>query len=169
MPRRSIEISSFKHVNPIPTASRVGPLLVSSVIGPRDPGGGDTPDDVGAQLTNLFHHVGEMLAAADADWRHVAKMNFYVADIAVRDAINGPWVEHFPDPASRPARHTQVSPTAGRAVVDFWRTSMTELGHSTHCGRAAPRWKRGYRCEPLLAGSPPTRVTTTSASTCSTV
>jgi enamine deaminase RidA (YjgF/YER057c/UK114 family) len=120
MPRRSIEISGFKHVNPIPTASRVGPLLVSSVIGPRDPGGGDTPDEVGAQLTNLFHHVGEMLAAADADWRHIAKMNFYVADIAVRDAINGPWLEHFPDPASRPARHTQVSATAGRAVTcDF--------------------------------------------------
>jgi 2-iminobutanoate/2-iminopropanoate deaminase len=47
-------------------------------------------------------------------------MNFYVADIAVRDAINGPWLEHFPDPASRPARHTQVSSTAGRAVTcDF--------------------------------------------------
>ena len=101
MPRRSIEIASFQHANPIPAASRVGPLLASSIIGPRDP-------------------VGEMLNAAGADWRHVAKMTFYVADIAVRDAINGPWTEHFPDPASRPARHTQVSATAGRAVTcDF--------------------------------------------------
>jgi 2-iminobutanoate/2-iminopropanoate deaminase len=120
MTRRSIEISSFKHVNPIPTASRVGPLLVSSVIAPRDPDGGGMPDDVGAQLANLFHHVGEMLTAADADWRHIAKMNFYVADAAVREEINKPWVEHFPDPASRPARHTQVLPTAGRMVTcDF--------------------------------------------------
>jgi 2-iminobutanoate/2-iminopropanoate deaminase len=117
MPRRSIEIASFQHVNPIPVASRVGPLLVSSVIGPRDPGGEGVPDDVDAQLVNLFHHVGEMLEAAGAEWRHIAKMTFYVADIAVRDAINGPWTEHFPDPASRPARHTQVSPTAGRAVT----------------------------------------------------
>ena len=66
------------------------------------------PEDVDGQLANLFHHVGEMLAAAGADWRHVVKMTFYVPDIAVRDAINGPWLEHFPDPASRPARHTQL-------------------------------------------------------------
>jgi 2-iminobutanoate/2-iminopropanoate deaminase len=120
MPRRSIEIASFQHANPIPAASRLGPLLVSSVIGPRDPGGEGVPEEVDAQLVNLFHHVGQMLDAAGADWRHIAKMTFYVADIAVRDAINRPWTEHFPDPASRPARHTQVSPTAGRAVTcDF--------------------------------------------------
>jgi hypothetical protein len=47
-------------------------------------------------------------------------MTFYVADIAVRDAINAPWTERFPDPASRPARHTQVLPTAGRFIsCDF--------------------------------------------------
>jgi enamine deaminase RidA (YjgF/YER057c/UK114 family) len=120
MPRTSIEIDTFHHANPIPAASRVGPLLVSSIIPPRDPGSDRMPDDVGAQLTNLFHHVGAMLKAAGADWRHVAKMTFYVADIAVRDAINQPWTERFPDPASRPARHTQVLPTAGRFVsCDF--------------------------------------------------
>jgi len=120
MPRTSIEIESFHHANPIPAASRVGPLLVSSIIPPRDPGGDGMPDDVGAQLSNLFHHVGAMLQAAGADWRHVAKMTFYVNDIAVRDAINAPWTERFPDPASRPARHTQVLPTAGRFVsCDF--------------------------------------------------
>ena len=120
MPRTSIEIDTFHHANPIPAASRIGPLLVSSIIGPRDPGGDRMPDDVDGQLSNLFHHVGAMLTAAGADWRHVAKMTFYVADIAVRDAINQPWTEHFPDPASRPARHTQVLPTAGRFVsCDF--------------------------------------------------
>jgi 2-iminobutanoate/2-iminopropanoate deaminase len=120
MPRTSIETESFRHANPIPAASRIGPLLVSSIIGPRDPAGDRVPDDVEGQLSNLFHHVGAMLEAAGADWRHVAKMTFYVADIAVRDAINQPWTEHFPDPASRPARHTQVLPTAGRFIsCDF--------------------------------------------------
>jgi 2-iminobutanoate/2-iminopropanoate deaminase len=120
MPRTSIETDSFRHANPIPAASRIGPLLVSSIIGPRDPGGDGVPDDVDGQLSNLFSHVGAMLEAAGADWRHVAKMTFYVADIAVRDAINKPWTEHFPDPSSRPARHTQVLPTAGRFIsCDF--------------------------------------------------
>ena len=41
MPRRSIEANSVHHVNPIPTASRVGPLLMSSIIPPRNPGADD--------------------------------------------------------------------------------------------------------------------------------
>ena len=85
------------------------------------------PDDVDGQLANLFHHVGEMLEAAGADWRHVVKMTFYVPDLAVRDAINGPWAEHFPDPASRPARHTQVAPAAARpSAATSSPTSTTE-------------------------------------------
>ncbi len=120
MPRRSIEIEGFGHVNPIPAASRVGPLLVSSIIPARDPGGDRIPDDVESQLANLFHHVGAMLAAAGADWRHIAKMTFYVPDLALREAINGPWAERFPDPESRPARHTQIAPGGAKVVsCDF--------------------------------------------------
>jgi 2-iminobutanoate/2-iminopropanoate deaminase len=120
MPRRSIEIATFAHQNPIPTASRIGPLLVSSIIGAVDPGTRHVPETVEAQLANLFTHVGAMLEAGGAEWRHVAKMTFFVPDISYRDAINGPWVEHFPDPASRPARHTQVTAGGGRAVsCDF--------------------------------------------------
>jgi len=33
----------LQHVNPIPAASRVGPLLLSSVIAPRDPTVVDLP------------------------------------------------------------------------------------------------------------------------------
>ena len=120
MARRSIEIDSFKHVNPIPAASRIGPLLVSSVIVSRDPGTDHVPTDVDAQLANLFHHVGEMLEAAGADWRHVAKMTFFVPDLAMREAINKPWVERFPDPEARPARHTQIAAGTGKAIsCDF--------------------------------------------------
>jgi enamine deaminase RidA (YjgF/YER057c/UK114 family) len=115
--RRSIDIQSFAHTNPIPAACQIGPLLVSSIIAPRDPGSPTIPDDVGAQLANLFHHAGEMLEAAGFGWDDVAKMTFYVPDIAVRDAINGPWAERFPDPVSRPARFTQVSPAGGKVVT----------------------------------------------------
>ena len=61
MTRRSINVDSFRHSNPIPAASRIGPLIASSVIVGRDPGEDTIPDDVDAQLANLFHHVGEML------------------------------------------------------------------------------------------------------------
>jgi 2-iminobutanoate/2-iminopropanoate deaminase len=112
MPRRSIDIEGFGHVNPIPAATRIGPLVVSSIISPFNPGARDIPEAVDDQIANLFHHVGAMLTAAGADWTNVAKMIFYVKDLATRDRLNAPWAERFPDPASRPARHTQLAPLA---------------------------------------------------------
>jgi 2-iminobutanoate/2-iminopropanoate deaminase len=119
MARKSIEIESFKHVNPIPAASRLGPLLVSSVIAPRDPGEATVPDTAEAQYANLFHHIGQMLEVAGADWRHIARITFFVPDAAFRDACNPIWVEHFPDADSRPARHTQVLSNTKIATCEF--------------------------------------------------
>jgi len=119
MPRQSIDVSSFTHVNPIPGACRIGPLLVSSVIVGRDAGASTIPESAEAQYRNIFHHIGQFLAAAGADWRHIAKITFFVPDIAFRDACNPVWAEHFPEPASRPARHTQVTAGAKFASCEF--------------------------------------------------
>ena len=56
---------------------------------------------------------------ADADWRHLARITFFVPDIAFRDACNPVWVQHFPDPTSRPARHTQVVGGSKFASCEF--------------------------------------------------
>ena len=34
-----------------------------------------------------------------------------------QDALNTEWVKMFPDPESRPARHTQATPAGGRSLV----------------------------------------------------
>jgi 2-iminobutanoate/2-iminopropanoate deaminase len=120
MSRKSIDIDGYRHSNPIPVATQIGPLIVSSVVAPTAPGGSAMPSDVNGQLDNLFHHVGEMLAAVGADWRHVVKMSFYSSEPAIRLAINGPWIERFPDPGSRPARHTHITPDGPNIVTcDF--------------------------------------------------
>ena len=119
MPRQSIDIASFTHANPIPGASRLGPLLVSSVIAGREPASSTVPDSAEAQYVNLFHHIGQFLAAAGGEWRHVARITFFVPDATFRDACNPIWVEHFPDPASRPARHTQVVSGSKLATCEF--------------------------------------------------
>jgi 2-iminobutanoate/2-iminopropanoate deaminase len=106
MLRQSIEIEGFGHQNPIPAASRIGPLLVSSVVAPMNPGTRDVPDDMDSQIANLFTHVGKILEAGGAGWDDVAKMTFFVSTMAFRDAINEPWAQRFPDPDRRPARHT---------------------------------------------------------------
>ena len=109
MPRQSFDIDTFQHANPIPCVTRIGPLVMSSVIVGRSPGSREIPDTIEEQIANLFDHTGEMLRAAGADWRHLAKMTFYMPSLDFRAQINDPWQAHFPDPTTRPARHTQLS------------------------------------------------------------
>ena len=105
--RQSIEIDGLNHKTAIPVASKIGPLLISSVIAPFNPGTRDVPNSIADQYANIFRHVGLMLEAANADWCHIAKMEFWTPT-ADKGALDPFWVEKFPDPASRPARHTHI-------------------------------------------------------------
>ena len=105
--RISIDIASLSHLAPIPTATRIGPLITCSITSPYNPGTRECPDAIAAQVENLFHHVGQMLDAAEATWEHIAKMTFYVVDLDVAlPALNQAWTEKFPDETSRPSRHS---------------------------------------------------------------
>jgi len=117
--RRSIHIPGLSHLTAIPVATRIGPLLVSSVIAPFDPGTRNVPDTIEEQIANIFTHVGAMLDAAGAAWADVAKMSFWLAEPAHRAAVEAPWLEHFPDDASRPSRHTHITKGAPTATADF--------------------------------------------------
>ena len=106
--RKSIHIDGLSHLTAIPVASRIGPLLVSSVIAPFDPGTRNVPATLEAQAANIFSHVEKMLTAAGGNWSHVAKMEFWAPSAEARAVIDGPWAQKFPDPESRPARHTHT-------------------------------------------------------------
>jgi 2-iminobutanoate/2-iminopropanoate deaminase len=117
MTRRSIETESFAHENPIPVATRIGPLLVSGVIPAFDPGTRNLPEAVEDQVANLFTHIGNALAGGGGTWDHVAKITFFANDPQARAKINPSWLEKFPDPESRPSRHTQITSDGGRPAV----------------------------------------------------
>jgi 2-iminobutanoate/2-iminopropanoate deaminase len=105
--RRSIQVPGLHHGGtPIPLASRVGPLLVSSGVLGQDPATGEIPVDVGEQVVHVFANVRRILAAGGADVGDVAKLTFFVRDRSARAAIDEQWLAMFPDPDSRPARHT---------------------------------------------------------------
>jgi enamine deaminase RidA (YjgF/YER057c/UK114 family) len=112
--RRSIHIEGLSHLSAIPVATRVGPLVVSSVIGPYDAGTRNVPEATEDQLANIFAHAKAMLDEAGATWDDVAKMEFWAPSAEVRAAIDTFWLECFPDESSRPARHTH---TGDRPVV----------------------------------------------------
>lgn len=117
MTRRSIDADGYAHAAAIPTASRIGPLLTSSVIAGFDVGARSMPEDAEAQARNVFRHAGAILAASGATWDDVVKMTFFVATSDLRTVIEPIWVEHFPDPMSRPARHIQTTSVPARVQV----------------------------------------------------
>ncbi len=127
MSRTSIEIDSFQHQNPIPAATRIGPLIESSIIPPTNDGTREVPDTIEEQIDNLFLHMENMLTAAGASWDDMAKITFFVADATEsRAALNSPWVERFPDPASRPSRHNLQIPGGGKARISCVFTAYVE-------------------------------------------
>jgi 2-iminobutanoate/2-iminopropanoate deaminase len=104
--RKSIHIAEFQHANPIPAASRVGNLLVSGVIIPRDGATGEVPPTLEEQAAKLFQHVRRIVEAGGGTTDDIVKINIWLKNPADRAALNDEWVKMFPDPESRPARHT---------------------------------------------------------------
>jgi enamine deaminase RidA (YjgF/YER057c/UK114 family) len=65
MARRSIEVEGFSHgAQPIPAASRVGPLVMTGGVYGLDPATGKIPDDVAEQARLMFMNLERILAAA---------------------------------------------------------------------------------------------------------
>ena len=115
---QSINSPGFSHQNPIPNASRIGNLVMSSVIGGTNPGTRDLPAEFEQQVANVFTHMREMIEAAGGSAEDIIKVTFWVKDPASqRQAINAEWVKMFPDEASRPARQTQRLPADAKALV----------------------------------------------------
>ncbi len=107
MARRSIEVPGLRHGTlPIPQACVVGNLLVSGGINPVDPQTGATPAGTDEQVAMAFANVRRVLAAAGGGPEDIVKCTVFVRDKAIRPVIDKHWVDMFPDPASRPARHT---------------------------------------------------------------
>jgi 2-iminobutanoate/2-iminopropanoate deaminase len=107
--RRSIEVAGVKHQNPIPAASRKGPFLASGAISGADPESGKVPADLDAQCRQMFDNVRRLIEAGGGTPADIIKMTVWISDRALRPTLNKYWVEMFPDPHSRPARHTVAS------------------------------------------------------------
>jgi 2-iminobutanoate/2-iminopropanoate deaminase len=116
--RQSIDGKHPRHENPIPNASRIGNIVMSSVIGGSNPGTRDLPAALEQQVANVFGYIRHDIEAAGGGVDDILKITFWVKDPASqRAALNAEWVKMFPDAASRPARHTLTLPPDSRALV----------------------------------------------------
>ena len=119
MRQKSILIDKIGHSAPIPLACRVGPLLATSGVMGRDSETGEMPGDAAGQVANCFRNLKLILAEADMDLGDVVRFTFYVKHEEDRGAVNPVWLEHYPDPAKRPARHVQVMDLRGAVLVQL--------------------------------------------------
>jgi 2-iminobutanoate/2-iminopropanoate deaminase len=104
--RQSIEVPGLTHTHPIPNACRIGPFLASGSIFGTDPATGKIPPGIDVQCGLLFQNVRRIVEAAGGSAENILKLSFYVRDKSLREHINKEWLAMFPDPHSRPARHT---------------------------------------------------------------
>ncbi len=115
--RRSVEIEGVHHKAPIPAGSRIGNLVVSGGIMGIDPETGELADGLAAQAAVMFANVRRFVQAAGGSPENIIKMTLWVRDRADRAAIDPHWTAMFPDPQSRPARHTLVYQLPDRMLV----------------------------------------------------
>jgi 2-iminobutanoate/2-iminopropanoate deaminase len=116
--RLSIEPEGLAHAGlPIPAASRIGPLLATGGVRGVDRSTGQMPAGIDAQVRLMFDNLKAILEAGGGDLSSVVKVTVWVAAPEHRAALNPAWVECFPDPASRPARHTLVYDLPGGMLV----------------------------------------------------
>jgi 2-iminobutanoate/2-iminopropanoate deaminase len=110
MRRESFEIEGYSHGgNPIPAVTRIGNLVFTGGISGIDTGTGTMPVALEDQCANMFVLADKVLKAANARLEDVIKVTVFLKAGLNREALNREWVKYFPDPHSRPVRHTLVN------------------------------------------------------------
>ncbi len=108
--RTSYDLPGMPHTNPIPTATRKGPLVVSGGIAGMDPATGQYLEGIDAQVEKMFENVREVMRMAGGTPEDIVKMTVWLPSRELRPHVNKGWVKMFPDAHSRPSRHSFNNP-----------------------------------------------------------
>jgi 2-iminobutanoate/2-iminopropanoate deaminase len=125
--RISFELEGYSHGNnPIPAISRIGNLIMTGGISGIDRATGEMPESIDAQCANMFVLATKILETAGANLDDVIKVTVYLKPDLSREALNREWLRFFPNPHSRPVRHTVVNPyLPGSMLVQCEMTAVT--------------------------------------------
>jgi 2-iminobutanoate/2-iminopropanoate deaminase len=104
--RQSFDVEGLGHANPIPAVSRIGNIVATGGISGMDARSSKMPQVVATQCANMFANLRTILAATGATPEDVIRVTVWIKLPEIRAEVNKHWVEMFPDPHSRPARHT---------------------------------------------------------------
>ena len=114
MARQTIEIPGKWHGdNPIALATKVGNLVTTSGVSGQNTDTGETPESLEEQAEWAFEHVRRIMAAAGGSPDDIAHVAILAKSREARSVLNVHWAKMFPDPKSRPTRHTAQVETLG--------------------------------------------------------
>jgi 2-iminobutanoate/2-iminopropanoate deaminase len=122
--RTAIYVKGFTHQNPIPAACRIGNLVMTGVINGVHPDTGEFPDTLEEQCAYLFQQVRSIVVAAGGSMDDIIKMTVWMKDRSARGPLNDVWIATFPDPATRPARHTLEAALEGERLIQCEFTAV---------------------------------------------
>lgn len=129
--RASVNVEGLQHGSvPIPQASVVRGLLVSGGINGKNRATGRFGETAEEQVALVFENIQALLAEAGGSAEDIVKLQFFVIDQGSKEAINEHWLELFPNPCSRPARHTLTYALNPPLLVQAEVTAV--LGGSKH-------------------------------------
>lgn len=118
--KRSLEVPGVTHGNaPIPMGARVGNVIYSSGIMGKDPATDQLPADLESQVRFAFQNMATLLQAGGATLDNVVRMSVFITDDSARKPVNEAWLNAFPDPHDRPARHTTKHDLPGGMLVQL--------------------------------------------------
>src|SRR5215475_703914 len=106
--RRSFEVPGLHHENPIPMGCVIGSFMMTSGIFGMEPETRRTPPDIEGQCKLMFENIRRVMEAAGGSVDDIIKMVVWTKDKTFKEALNKEWLVMFPDPHSRPARHTML-------------------------------------------------------------
>ena len=118
--RQSIDIPDLPlHNQPFPAASRKGNMIFSSAISGMDRKSKTVPDDAKAQIQNAFDNLKSLVEAGGGTLDDIVKCTVFLQDREMRPLVNQVWEKFFPDPHSRPVRHTIGGPLPKNYVIQL--------------------------------------------------
>ncbi len=132
--RHSIHVDGLGHgSNPIPSACRIGPLLVTGGVSGVDRSTGELPGSAEQQVQLMFASLEAVVASGGASRDDIAQVVIYVTDLAYRDLINTEWLRMFPAAESTPARHVLMHNLPGGMLAQCEALAyVTEPPEATH-------------------------------------
>lgn len=106
-----------------PACAVKGDQFFVAALAGRDLESDRLDDDPSAQAVAVFQRLGAILAQAGTSPRGLAHLFVWYRDHAMRDVVNPPFVEMFPEVGDRPARHSLV-----RALPDGEALQIEAMG-----------------------------------------